>query len=168
VSAGRAAGAHVVVDTGGTALLDAARAGADTLAPNAAEARSATGTPTVDTAVAALLDLGAGRVVVSDGAAGLLATRRSPAGTVRQPAVPHVTGNPTGAGDAATAGLAAAVLAGADDATALRWAAVLGAAAVLRPGAGEVDPADLPVLDARLDTRLDTRTGRTPRTEPPW
>ncbi|WP_213814400.1 1-phosphofructokinase family hexose kinase [Glaciihabitans sp. dw_435] len=55
------------------------------------------------------------------------------------PAISGVHGNPTGAGDAATAGLAAALLDGLSLEDALRWAAALGAAAVLRPVAGEVD-----------------------------
>ncbi|PRY14498.1 1-phosphofructokinase family hexose kinase [Kineococcus rhizosphaerae] len=159
VAAGRAAGARVLVDVSGPALLDAARAGADLLKPNAEEAREATGAPDLDGAVDRLLALGAGRVVVSDGAAGLVST--GPAGRVRQSAVPGVTGNPTGAGDAATAGLAAGWVAGTDPATALRWAALLGAAAVLRPGAGEIDPADLPELSARLDDLHDDPSTRT-------
>ncbi|MGW7533889.1 1-phosphofructokinase family hexose kinase [Amycolatopsis sp. NPDC054798] len=55
------------------------------------------------------------------------------------PAIPGVHGNPTGAGDAATAGLAAALADGRPLIEALRTAAALGAAAVLRPVAGEVD-----------------------------
>jgi fructose-1-phosphate kinase PfkB-like protein len=69
---------------------------------------------------------------------------------LRQAAVPDVHGNSTGAGDAATAGIVSALTAGAPLGEALRWGAVLGAAAVVRPTAGEVRRADLAVLSARL------------------
>ncbi|MBD8536528.1 PfkB family carbohydrate kinase, partial [Plantibacter sp. CFBP 13570] len=49
------------------------------------------------------------------------------------------SGNPTGAGDAATAGLVAALRAGATLPEALRTAAAAGAAAVLEPIAGAID-----------------------------
>lgn len=148
VSAGRAAGATTVVDVSGPGLLAAAAAGADLVTPNAAEALEATGATDLDEAVADLRRAGAGAVVVSRGAAGLLAVTREE--RLEHVAVPGVVGNPTGAGDAATAGIATALLRGVPLPVALRWAAVLGAAAVLRPVAGEVDVADLPVLAARL------------------
>ena len=149
VAAAHRAGARVLVDTSGPLLLAAADAGADLVKPNAAEATAATGHPDLDDAVAALRDRGAGAVVVSRGADGLVAV--GPDGArLTQPAVPGVAGNPTGAGDAATAGMVAALLAGGSLAEALRWAAVLGAAAVLRPTAGDVRPADLAPLAGRL------------------
>ncbi len=77
------------------------------------------------------------------------------------PAVPDVHGNPTGAGDAATAGLVLALtapgsrptatLAPADLRHALVAAAAYGAAAVLRPVAGEVDLAAVDRFTALLD-----------------
>ncbi len=57
----------------------------------------------------------------------------SPDGEVHVPAVAGVSGNPTGAGDAATAGLVLALVRGLPTVGALRWAAAFGAAAVLRP-----------------------------------
>ena len=149
VAAGRRAGARVLVDTSGPALLAAADAGADVVKPNAAEACEATGVPDLDGALAALRSRGAAAVVVSRGAAGLLAVGADGV-AVTQPAVPRVEGNPTGAGDAATAGLVAALVAGASLPEALRWAAVLGAAAVLQPTAGDVRLADLDPLADRL------------------
>ncbi|WP_299036881.1 1-phosphofructokinase family hexose kinase [uncultured Pseudokineococcus sp.] len=149
VAAGRSAGAAVVVDTSGAALAAACRAGADVVMPNTEEALATTGAPDLATAVAGLLDLGAGQVVVSRGADGLLSVARS-GERCEQPAVPAVAGNPTGAGDAATAGFTAALDAGAGTADALRWAAVCGAAAVLQPVAGVVDAAELVELERRL------------------
>lgn len=149
VTAGRAAGARVVVDVSGPVLLAAAQAGADLLTPNAEEAMAATGAPDLETALVRLREAGARGLVVSRGAEGLLtvdtAGRRH-----EQPGVPGVRGNPTGAGDAATAGIALAQLRDAPPEVALRWAALLGAAAVLRPAAGEVDPADVADLATRI------------------
>lgn len=149
VDAAHEAGAVVVADTSGAHLLAAAEAGADIVKPNAAEAIEATGADEVDAAITALLARGAGTVVVSRGSAGLLAVGH---GGERhdQPAVPDVWGNPTGAGDAATAGLVAALLRNRDLGEALRWASVVGAAAVLAPVAGAIDPRDLGPLADRL------------------
>jgi tagatose 6-phosphate kinase len=169
------AGAVAVVDTGGDALLTAADAGADLIKVNAAEALEATGGPDAEAAVAALLDRGARCVVVSLGAGGLIAAlgdHDADAGgdggpaMLRQAAVPGVHGNPTGAGDAATAGIVAARVVGAPLAEALRWGVVVGAAAVLRPTAGEVRAEDLAVLSARLGDRARS-LDRAPWTVPP-
>ncbi|WP_285037648.1 hexose kinase [Plantibacter sp. ME-Dv--P-095] len=137
VRVGVDAGVPVVVDVSGPALLAAARAGATILKPNLEEALEATGTSTLTAARAALLALGAGTVVISRGADGL--TAGDAAGEYEVPAVPGVRGNPTGAGDAATAGLVAALLAGDALPEALRTAAAAGAAAVLEPVAGSID-----------------------------
>lgn len=154
VAAGRSAGARVLVDVSGPGLLAAAGAGADLLKPNAAEAREATGAPDLDEALTALLALGARAVAVSRGHEGL--TGADADGTHRtQPAVPGIEGNPTGAGDAATAGIVAAWAAGAPAEVALRWAALLGAAAVLRPSAGDIDLTDLAVLATRIPALPD-------------
>ncbi|WP_108249081.1 1-phosphofructokinase family hexose kinase [Planctomonas deserti] len=149
IGAGRNAGARVIADTSGDALLAAADAGADIVKPNEAEAMEATATGTLDAAAAALLDRGAGTVVVSRGADGLGALEAD-GSRHRQPAVPGVRGNPTGAGDAATAGLVAALHSGLPLAEGLRWASVVGAAAVLAPVAGSINVADLPPLADRL------------------
>lgn len=145
VAAATAAGVPALLDVSGPSLLAAARAGADILKPNAEELLGATGESTVDAAIAAVRALGARLVVVSRGTDGIVAVGDGAAGHAgvdgrsAVDAVPGVVGNPTGAGDAATAGLAAALLDGLAVPDALRHAAALGAAAVLRPVAGEVD-----------------------------
>ncbi|MBF4603458.1 1-phosphofructokinase family hexose kinase [Curtobacterium sp. VKM Ac-2884] len=138
-----------VVDCSGAALLAAASAGATVCKPNREELLEATGAADERAAALRLLERGAGVVVVSRGAHGIAAHTTDH--VLEVPAVPGVSGNPTGAGDAATAGLVGALIdAGtgvpfADDTLlrALRSAAAHGAAAVLRPVAGEVDPADV-------------------------
>lgn len=139
VRAAHAAGARSVVDVSGPALLAAARAGASLLTPNRDELLEATGADDESAGAACLLSCGAEAVVVSRGADGLAA--HLPHRTLTLAAVPGISGNPTGAGDAATAGLARAFEDGHDLPDALREAAALGAAAVLRPVAGEIDVA---------------------------
>ncbi|MEV0072836.1 hexose kinase [Amycolatopsis sp. NPDC050768] len=137
VRAAHEAGVRVLADVSGPALVAAANAGADVVKPNIAELLDATSTVDENDGVAELKRRGAGLVVVSRGAEGIAAHTAEQ--VIEIPAVPGVTGNPTGAGDAATAGLAAALVDGVPLAQALRRAAALGAAAVLRPVAGEVD-----------------------------
>ena len=153
VAAGRAAGASVLVDSSGPALLAAAAAGADIIKPNAAEVLGATGANDLTAGLTQLLDLGAGCVIVSRGRDGLLLAAAEASGEILlgQPGVPGVLGNPTGAGDAATAGLVSALVAGSSVRDAMRRAAVVGAAAVLAPEAGAIDPDVLHELDRRLD-----------------
>ncbi|MBO9058412.1 1-phosphofructokinase [Curtobacterium flaccumfaciens pv. flaccumfaciens] len=159
VTAARRRGVLSVVDCSGTALLAAASAGATVCKPNREELLEATGTDDERSGALRLLGLGATVVVVSRGSDGIAA--HTAEHVLEVPAVPGISGNPTGAGDAATAGLVSVlvdVLVGAglpgpdgsvpapDDATLLRalWsAAAHGAAAVLQPVAGVVDPADV-------------------------
>jgi tagatose 6-phosphate kinase len=123
----------VIVDTAGEALRRAAPY-AWAVKPNAEELAELTGT--VDP-VAGARTLGARTVVVSLGADGLLAVT---AGEVHRAAPPRVvTGNPTGAGDAVVAALAAG--AGSPWPELLGDAAALSAAAVLAPVAGSYDSA---------------------------
>ncbi|WP_412162495.1 1-phosphofructokinase family hexose kinase [Curtobacterium flaccumfaciens] len=159
VTAARRRGVLSVVDCSGTALLAAASAGATVCKPNREELLEATGTDDERSGALRLLGLGATVVVVSRGSDGIAA--HTTEHVLEVPAVPGVSGNPTGAGDAATAGLVGVlveVLVGVglpssdcsvralDDATllrALRSAAAHGAAAVLQPVAGAVDAADV-------------------------
>lgn len=159
VTTARRRGVLSVVDCSGTALLAAASAGATVCKPNREELLEATGTDDERSGALRLLGLGATVVMVSRGSDGIAA--HTAEHVLEVPAVPGVSGNPTGAGDAATAGLVGVlvdVLVGAglpgpdggvpapDDATlfrALRSAAAHGAAAVLQPVAGVVDPADV-------------------------
>ncbi len=137
VEAAHTAGALALVDAGGQALTSAARAGADFLKPNESELREATGISDVLAGAELLLSAGAGTVVVSRGERGIIAVSSESCHQVE--AVPDITGNPTGAGDAATAGIVSAILEGLGLHIALKRAAALGAAAVLSPVAGEVD-----------------------------
>lgn len=133
----RETGAQVVVDTSGPALLEAARAGASLLKPNLAEAQEATGREDPLDACRALLGLGAGAVLGSCGADGMLAVTADRAWSARPP---RIQGNPTGAGDAAVAAAARALLRGSDLPQLLREAVATSASAVSRPIAGQIDP----------------------------
>lgn len=155
----RAAGLPILVDTSGPGLLVAARAGATLLKPNAEEAMEATGEATPLEAARALCALGAGAVVCSLGDEGMLGLQ--PPGAEHSSAggsssggsssdlsvqawkaqLPRaLEGNPTGAGDSVVATLASTVLRGRTDLpTALRRAVAVGASAVTRPVAGEID-----------------------------
>lgn len=117
------------------------------LTPSGAESRSQTGAAEL---ARLLVEAGAKAAVVSDGAAGLALAAGSVALRARLPQA--LRGNPTGAGDALTAALAASLddLPGdhlPDDRGA--WAEVLrrgvawSAAAVLQPVAGPIDPGDV-------------------------
>lgn len=145
----RAAGARVVVDTGGPALLHAAAARPAVVKPNATElldagaadvAAGAAGAAAAADLVAParrLVDAGAGAVVVSLGRDGLLAVTARDAVSVPAPA--QITGNPTGAGDAVVAALAVGLVTERLWQAVLDDAAALGAAAVLADVAGDVD-----------------------------
>jgi 1-phosphofructokinase family hexose kinase len=145
------------IDTGGVALLAAAKAGAVVRA-NAAELRSALAGDSADTTATGesvgdadaaggdevvagarrLVELGARAAVITDGAAGMVAV--VPDAAWRALPVERVRGNPTGAGDACTAVVAVAVAEGNQDWPAvLRSAVAASAAAVLTPVAGDVD-----------------------------
>ncbi|WP_144753608.1 1-phosphofructokinase family hexose kinase [Curtobacterium pusillum] len=176
VAAARARGVPGLVDCSGDALLAAADAGATICKPNRGELLEATGAADERAGALQLLDRGAAVVVVSRGADGIAA--HTVDDVVEVPAIAGVTGNPTGAGDAATAGLITALAArpagvsgaGAPvvvDETALRTAAAFGAAAVLRPVAGEVDPDDVRRFLTTTETDTDTDTAPHDRTGSP-
>lgn len=136
-AAGR--GALTVLDTSGAPLLDALGARPDVVKPNAAELLAATGSEDAGAGAERLRALGARSVVVSSGPGGLLAV--TPDGRRRAVPPERLAGNPTGAGDACVAALAAGLADGAGWPAALREAVALSAAAVVRPVAGEVDAA---------------------------
>ncbi len=133
------AGAQVIVDADGMALARSLGAGPDVVKPNAAELVAATGLTATDAAMGALRDAGARAVVASFGPAGIRAL--APAGAWRAWSTrPIATVNPTGAGDA----LAAALAAGHEDHR--DWPSMLtdgvawSAAAVMASLAGDLDP----------------------------
>ena len=147
----RRRGARTVVDTSGPLLVAAARA-CDVAKPNREELLQATGATTLRQGAEALLGAGAGAVVVSDGPRGmhLLTAGLTAAGRDLRhwhaPAPQVEVANPTGAGDAAVAVLAAELLARppAPGGPVLRPAALaaavaLSASAVTTPVAGAVD-----------------------------
>ena len=133
-STARQASDHLVVDTSGSALLLAARAGADLLKPNLEEALAATGKANAREAVDELLNLGAHGVLLSLGKDGLALHNQ-----IRlSAAVEHVTGNATGAGDAVTAMAAIGLT---EDKPPSQWvtlAAAAGMLAVQEPTAGVI------------------------------
>jgi 1-phosphofructokinase family hexose kinase len=131
---------RLIVDTTGPGLLAACRAGAALVKPNRAELAATTGTGDLLTGAHALLAEGAGTVVVSDGERGLVAVS---ADRVLRARPDHmVAGNPTGAGDAVVAALAAAVP-DEDLATTLDRAVRWSARAVAHPQAGELADIDV-------------------------
>ncbi|MGI8330284.1 1-phosphofructokinase family hexose kinase [Actinomadura scrupuli] len=134
----RAAGAvPVLLDTSGAALLEGARARPGLVKPNTAELSAATGHTDPRHGAAALRDLGARAVVVSQGADGMSAFTGG--GAWRAVCPEPVTGNPTGAGDAAVAALARGLATGSPWPERLTDAVALSAAAVAAPLAGDVD-----------------------------
>lgn len=151
IGLGHEAGAAVVVDTSGPALLAAAKAGADVLKPNLRELTEATGVDDPRAASRELLRLGAATVLLSLGAEGICAMGGARLGgvpgegdapRVRRARLPAaLAGNATGAGDAAVAAVAVLLAEGVTDLDpVLRRAVAWSAAAVLMPLAGEIHP----------------------------
>ncbi|WP_042409381.1 1-phosphofructokinase family hexose kinase [Streptacidiphilus carbonis] len=131
-------GVPAVLDADGEALL-AGLAGRPALVkPNAEEARRATGCADPATAADRLRGLGAATAVVTAGADGLFGSAEGL--RWHTPAPRRIRGNPTGAGDAATAALAIALADGLSWPDATADAAALAAAAVAAPLAGDYDP----------------------------
>lgn len=154
------AGVPVILDTSGAALLRGAAAGPAIVKPNLAELAAAAGRPlrwagdpdraAVVAAAGWLRSLGARAVVVSLGADGLLAVT----GDGAWHAVPApVRGNPTGAGDAAVAGLAQALTQDRPWPERLRHAAALGSATAAAAVAGEFATGDYQRALAQLQVR---------------
>ena len=142
-------GLHTVLDCRGEALRLALERRPSLVKPNRSEAAETTGHGNAAEAAAALVAMGARAALVSDGAAGLVLVT---AGGTRLRAQPGavVAGNPTGAGDALTAALCAALesvpqLPEQADWWARTLAAGIGwsAAAVAQPTGGVLDPADV-------------------------
>lgn len=154
VRAARSAGRKTVLDTAGPALVEALGAEPTVVKPNetelaAAIAHAFSGACAHDSALGAaeagvahcdamqLIRRGAESVVVSLGPRGLYAC--TPQGLWRAAPPEAVAGNPTGAGDACVAAIAAGLAAGSDWPGILREAVALSAAAVLSPVAGAFD-----------------------------
>ncbi|MFE6996296.1 1-phosphofructokinase family hexose kinase [Microbacterium sp. NPDC057659] len=97
IALGREAGATVIADTSGPALLRAADAGADVLKPNAAELAEATGIADPIDGARELLRRGASLILLSRGAEGMLAVSAGGGS-----AGDHGSSEPSSAGPAAT------------------------------------------------------------------
>jgi tagatose 6-phosphate kinase len=151
-----AAGVPAILDTDGPALALGAAGRPAIIKPNLAELERSAGRPLRAAGTAAERDdgrepaadlaavvlaarelraAGAQAVVVTLGAAGLLAVTGDGTWLARPPG--PVSGNPTGAGDAVTAGLARGLVQGEDWPRRLRQAVALGSAAVAAPVAGD-------------------------------
>lgn len=157
----QAAGARTIVDAEGIPLRCAAAAHPDVVKPNLAELTAATGETDPVAGAAALRGLGALDVVVSLGGGGVLALPRD-CRPLSARLRARLSGNPTGAGDAMVAALAAGLATGHDWPTMLADAVAWSAAAVLQPLAGAVDPADVARLapDVEMEERDDAGQAR--------
>lgn len=140
VQGARCSGAKVMVDTSGEFLKVAAGAGAHVVKGNESEVLEAAGQTDARLAMKELSG-STSLVFMSRGIRG--AWLRLPDGSFLEQPVSVVEGNPTGAGDAATAGFLDALARDADYRTALEWASACGSAAVASPVAGSVDLAAL-------------------------
>ncbi|MFD3870928.1 1-phosphofructokinase family hexose kinase [Streptomyces sp. NPDC058623] len=139
VRAARAAGVPVLLDTSGEALRRGVAARPEMIKPNAAELAELTGSHDALPATRDARRRGAHAVVTSLGPAGLLAATAH--GTWRAAPPRALSGNPTGAGDSAVAGLLSALTEGLDWPARLTRAVALSAATVHARTAGEFDPA---------------------------
>lgn len=181
VTLARIGGVPVLLDTSGPALLAGVAAGPDVVKPNADELCEATGRAEPVRAAAELARMLAharvgddiGAVVASLGPDGLLAGTAAGWWTARPPAPVH--GNPTGAGDAAVAGLARGMADASGWPERLRDAVALSAAAVAAPFAGDVDLAAytrwrprVHVEEMRPPTRPRPFPPPAPTLEMPW
>jgi tagatose 6-phosphate kinase len=148
VAIGREAGIPVVLDTSGPALIAALAAKPTLVKPNLDELCAITphlafqddDEDEVRTRAEAVRALGASAVVCSLGQDGMIAVIDQHAWHARLSPGVQVSGNPTGAGDAAVAALAVAVRDRRPWPEGLRNAVALSAAAVASPVAGAADP----------------------------
>ncbi len=147
------AGARVILDADGEPFRRGLAAGPDLIKPNQLELAAATGVDEPELGVAALCALGARDVVVSAGPNGL--TWYATDGTVVHARLEvSLDGNPTGAGDALVAALAAGMAAGRRRDDVVRDAVAWSAAAVLQPVAGVVSSNDISQLEKRTLVRV--------------
>ncbi|MFE7275078.1 1-phosphofructokinase family hexose kinase [Streptomyces sp. NPDC057623] len=137
VRAAKAAGVPVLLDTSGEALRRGVAARPDLIKPNAEELAELTGAHEPLHATQDARRRGARAVVASLGTEGLLAA--TPDGRWRATPQTRLRGNPTGAGDAAVAGLLSGLVERLPWPDRLARAAALSAASVLAPVAGEFD-----------------------------
>ncbi|GAA3050432.1 tagatose 6-phosphate kinase [Streptomyces olivoverticillatus] len=135
----RAQHVPVLLDTSGEPLRRGIAARPDVVKPNAAELAALTGSTDPLRATLDARRRGAHAVAASLGPDGMLAV--TPDGTWRATPPDRLTGNPTGAGDSAVAGLLSAWSTGLPWPDRLARAVALSAATVRAPAAGEFDAA---------------------------
>ncbi|MEU0176147.1 1-phosphofructokinase family hexose kinase [Streptomyces massasporeus] len=138
----------VLLDTSGEPLRRGVAARPDIIKPNADELAELTGSHDPLRATQDARRRGAGAVVASLGPQGLLALTRDGRWRATPPA--HTRGNPTGAGDAAVAGLLSGLVDRLPWPARLTRATALSAATVLAPVAGEFDRATYEELLGRV------------------
>ncbi|MFI1731354.1 1-phosphofructokinase family hexose kinase [Streptomyces acidicola] len=139
VRAARAANVPVLLDTSGEPLRRGVAARPDLVKPNTEELAELTGSRDPSRAARDARRRGAHTVVASLGPDGLLA--RTAEGHWRATPPRRVSGNPTGAGDSAVAGLLSGLVERLPWPERLARAVALSAATVLAPVAGEFDRA---------------------------
>ncbi len=149
-------GALSVVDAQKAPLLEALKARPGLVKPNRPELAATVGRELEDEAsvMAAMRELserGARRVIVTAGKDPALAFDGRNYWRILAPQIKAV--NPTGSGDAFTAGLVWRLLRGDDLGEACRWAAAAGAANALTALVGEVDRADVERLAREVEIR---------------
>jgi tagatose 6-phosphate kinase len=149
--AAHAAGVPTLLDAEGEALALGVRAQPTLVKINRLELRGVTGQHEIAAGAQALRGDGAQIVVVTDGPAGLSCFTDD--AVIRAAPREVMTGNPTGAGDAASAALAGGLIRDAPWPERLADAAALSAAAVSAPEAGS--------FDQRVYERLREITART-------
>lgn len=131
-------GSEVIVDTQGPTLLECCAARPAWVKPNVHELEEALGFADPVAGSRELQRLGAENVAVSMGKEGLLLA--TPEGFMLARLLRPVAGNPTGAGDAVVAALAASRIDGWGLEETARTCVAWSAAAVLSPVAGEISP----------------------------
>ncbi|MFE6285638.1 1-phosphofructokinase family hexose kinase [Streptomyces sp. NPDC057877] len=149
----RAANVPVLLDTGGEPLRRGIAARPDVVKPNADELAELTGSHEPLRATQDARRRGARAVVASLGADGLLAL--TPEGRWRAAPPEPIPGNPTGAGDAAVAGLLSGMVEQLTWPDRLTRAAALSAATVRARTAGEFDPGAYQDLLRRVAVTTD-------------
>jgi tagatose 6-phosphate kinase len=146
----RAAGVYVLLDSAGPPLRRGLAARPDLVKPNADELAGLTGFAEPVRAARDARRRGARAVAASLGAEGMLVVADDDGGWRAAPPVP-LSGNPTGAGDSAVAGLLSGLAEGLPWPARLARAVALSAATVLAPAAGEYDPAAYAELLPRVE-----------------
>ncbi|WP_055546582.1 1-phosphofructokinase family hexose kinase [Streptomyces sp. NBRC 110028] len=145
----RTAGVPTLLDTSGEPLRRGVAARPDIVKPNAEELAGLTGSTEPLRAARDARRRGARAVAASLGADGLLAITAQGAWQAAPPE--RLTGNPTGAGDAAVAGLLSGLVDEVPWPERIARAVALSAAAVRAPAAGEFDRAVYAELLGRIE-----------------